>query len=100
LLKCYFCTEWEDPQYLLVLAEEELIAVDLTKDDWPSFAPPYLASPHASAITCSTSAENVSNQVWSQINEAANSSKLTTKLPEVTRLAFSLKEQINFWPEI
>ena len=76
-------SEWEDPQYLLVLAEEELIAIDLTKDDLPSFAPPYLASPHASAITCSTCAENVSEQVWNQINEVVLSSKTALKLPEV-----------------
>lgn len=87
--------EWEDPQYLIVLAEEELIAIDLTKTDWPSFAPPYLASPHASAITCSCCVENISEQVWNQIQEAG-SSKLKSKLVSVLMIArISNNKNIN-----
>ena len=67
-----------------MLAEEELIAIDLTKNDWPSYSPPYLASPHASAITCSTCAENISDQIWNKIKDAAEASKTKAQSSSVS----------------
>lgn len=38
---------------LVVLAEEELVVIDLLSDDWKMMSLPYLVSLHASAVTCS-----------------------------------------------
>ncbi|XP_078482669.1 lethal(2) giant larvae protein homolog 1 [Ciona intestinalis] len=67
--------EWEEPEFLIVLAEEELIAVDLTQEGWPTLTPPYLASPHASAITCSCYVEDVDEKIWEKICDVANEGK-------------------------
>ncbi|XP_039255699.2 lethal(2) giant larvae protein homolog 1-like isoform X1 [Styela clava] len=63
--------EDENPEYLIILAEEELIAIDLTKEGWPTMTPPYLASLHSSAITCSTHISGMSSQTWKKIEGAA-----------------------------
>lgn len=42
-----------EPETLMVLAEEELIALDLKDENWKMMSLPYLVSLHASAITCS-----------------------------------------------
>ena len=39
------------PEALIVLPEEELIAIDLTDPDWKMMALPYLVSLHASAVS-------------------------------------------------
>lgn len=39
------------PEALIVLAEEELVAIDLTNPDWKMMALPYLVSLHASAVS-------------------------------------------------
>lgn len=39
------------PEALIVLAEEELIAIDLTHPEWKMMALPYLVSLHASAVS-------------------------------------------------
>lgn len=41
----------EAPEALIVLAEEELVAIDLTDPDWKMLALPYLVSLHASAVS-------------------------------------------------
>lgn len=51
---------------LVVLAEEELIVIDLMTSTWPSFSLPYLASLHSSAITAQ-SAVAVSSQLYKKI---------------------------------
>ncbi|VEL14059.1 unnamed protein product [Protopolystoma xenopodis] len=38
-------------QALLILCEEELVAVDLVSSGWPYFRPPYLTTLHASTLT-------------------------------------------------
>lgn len=55
----------------MVLAEEELVAIDLVQEDWPCMTPPYLASPHASAITCSYHVNDVDQQLFDKIKSAA-----------------------------
>nr|CAG4643699.1 EOG090X00I4 [Lepidurus arcticus] len=44
-------SEKDEPEALVILAEEELIVIDLMSDNWPVHAQPYLASLHASAVT-------------------------------------------------
>lgn len=38
------------PEALIVLAEEEIVAIDLTNPEWKMMALPYLVSLHASAV--------------------------------------------------
>lgn len=40
----------DSPEALIVLAEEEVVAIDLTNPDWKMMALPYLVSLHASAV--------------------------------------------------
>lgn len=42
-----------EPDALVVLAEEELVVLDLQSKDWKMINLPYLVSLHASAVTCS-----------------------------------------------
>lgn len=44
--------EKREPEALLVLAEEELVAIDLKDENWKMMNLPYLVSLHASAVTC------------------------------------------------
>ena len=44
-------TKNDDAESLIVLCEEELVAIDLISPSWPVFRSPYLASPHSSALT-------------------------------------------------
>lgn len=56
------------PNALIILAEEELVAIDLQSDNWPLFYPhPYLNAIHPSAVTCFHHVENVSDQVFSAL---------------------------------
>lgn len=41
------------PDSLLILADEELVAIDLQSEDWKMMNLPYLVSLHASAVICS-----------------------------------------------
>ncbi|KAB0400691.1 hypothetical protein E2I00_008317, partial [Balaenoptera physalus] len=50
---------FDDPYALVVLAEEELVVIDLQTAGWPPVQPPYLASLHCSAITCSHHVSNI-----------------------------------------
>ncbi|XP_012284350.1 lethal(2) giant larvae protein homolog 1 isoform X2 [Orussus abietinus] len=58
------------PEALVVLAEEELVAIDLTNTDWKMMALPYLVSLHASAVTCSQHVPNVPEELWETIVSA------------------------------
>ena len=42
---------FQNPEALIVLAEEELVAIDLTDPEWKMMALPYLVSLHASAVS-------------------------------------------------
>lgn len=52
---------------LVILAEEEMVFIDLKTEEWPSFASPYLTSLHSSAITCSCFVSNVASDVFNKI---------------------------------
>ncbi|KAJ8679019.1 hypothetical protein QAD02_014806 [Eretmocerus hayati] len=60
----------ESPEALIVLAEEEIVAIDLTDPDWKMMTLPYLVSLHASAVTCSQHVPNVPEELWEAIESA------------------------------
>jgi lethal(2) giant larvae protein len=67
------------PSTLLILAEEELAAVDLTADAWPVvYTLPYLNPIHASSITCINHVPNVSKTVYDKIKSDLGS-KVTNR---------------------
>lgn len=57
---------------IVVLAEEELVAVDMTSNGWPLFRLPYLVSLHCSVITCIDHVSNVPEVLWNKIVDAGN----------------------------
>ena len=56
----------------MVLAEEELVVIDLQTAGWPQVQPPYLASLHCSAITCSHHVSNIPLKLWERIIAAGS----------------------------
>uniref|UniRef100_A0A0B7B5H3 Lethal giant larvae homologue 2 domain-containing protein n=1 Tax=Arion vulgaris TaxID=1028688 RepID=A0A0B7B5H3_9EUPU len=66
-------TERDDPHALIILAEEELVVLDLETESWPTFRLPYLNSVHSSAITCAQHVSNVPEQLWQKIADAGKS---------------------------
>ncbi|XP_022916419.1 lethal(2) giant larvae protein isoform X2 [Onthophagus taurus] len=58
------------PDILLILADEELVAIDLKSEDWKMMNLPYLVSLHASAVICSQHVSNVSEELWVHLKEA------------------------------
>ncbi|CAL1680364.1 unnamed protein product [Lasius platythorax] len=56
-----------NPEALIVLAEEEVVAIDLTNPEWKMMPLPYLVSLHASAVTCSQHVPNVPEELWEAI---------------------------------
>ncbi|XP_042689079.1 LLGL scribble cell polarity complex component 2 isoform X3 [Centrocercus urophasianus] len=64
--------EFDDPSAMVVLAEEELIVIDLKSAGWPAVHPPYLASLHCSAITCSHHVSNIPLKLWERIISAGS----------------------------
>uniref|UniRef100_UPI00358E435B lethal(2) giant larvae protein homolog 1-like isoform X2 n=1 Tax=Myxine glutinosa TaxID=7769 RepID=UPI00358E435B len=60
-------TVLDEPKVLVVLVEEELVAIDLMAPGWPSLTPPYLASLHSSAITCSHHVSAIPSKLWERI---------------------------------
>ncbi|KAK7072313.1 Lethal(2) giant larvae protein 1, partial [Halocaridina rubra] len=61
---------------LVILAEEEIVFIDLDSEDWPAFASPYLACLHSSALTCSFLASNVSADIYDKIKEAGEKQQI------------------------
>ena len=68
----FLYTEFDDPHSVIVLAEEEIVAIDLTSEGWPTFRQPYLASLHSSAITTVTHVANVPDALWTKIVDAGD----------------------------
>ncbi|XP_059588107.1 LLGL scribble cell polarity complex component 2 isoform X1 [Alligator mississippiensis] len=64
--------EFDDPSAMVVLAEEELVVIDLKAPGWPAVHPPYLASLHCSAITCSHHVSNIPLKLWERIISAGS----------------------------
>uniref|UniRef100_A0A2I2YDB2 LLGL scribble cell polarity complex component 2 n=1 Tax=Gorilla gorilla gorilla TaxID=9595 RepID=A0A2I2YDB2_GORGO len=63
---------FDDPYALVVLAEEELVVIDLQTAGWPPVQLPYLASLHCSAITCSHHVSNIPLKLWERIIAAGS----------------------------
>nr|XP_012309140.2 lethal(2) giant larvae protein homolog 2 isoform X2 [Aotus nancymaae] len=63
---------FDDPSVLVVLAEEELVVIDLQTAGWPPVQLPYLASLHCSAITCSHHVSNIPLKLWEGIIAAGS----------------------------
>ncbi|XP_063097716.1 LLGL scribble cell polarity complex component 2 isoform X6 [Cavia porcellus] len=63
---------FDDPYALVVLAEEEIVVIDLQTPGWPPVQPPYLASLHCSAITCSHHVSNIPLKLWERIIAAGS----------------------------
>jgi len=59
--------EFDEPEALIVLLEEELMAIDLLSDEWRMLSLPYLVSLHASAVTCSHHVSHVPQDLWNSI---------------------------------
>jgi hypothetical protein len=55
---------------LIVIADEEMVAIDLTDPAWKMMKLPYLVSLHASAITCSHYVSSVDEEVYQNIVSA------------------------------
>lgn len=59
-----------EPETLIVLAEEELVAIDLKDETWRMMNLPYLASLHASSVTCSQYVSGVPEELWEHLKDA------------------------------
>ncbi|XP_074039294.1 LLGL domain-containing protein l(2)gl isoform X1 [Leptinotarsa decemlineata] len=59
-----------EPEALIVLAEEELVALDLKDENWKMMSLPYLVSLHASAVTCSQYVSGIPEELWEQLKDA------------------------------
>ena len=60
----------DEPDSLLILAEEELVAVDLQTPGWPLYQLPYINSIHASSIVSASHINNIPHSLWERINMA------------------------------
>uniref|UniRef100_A0A8C6RVS6 LLGL2 scribble cell polarity complex component n=1 Tax=Nannospalax galili TaxID=1026970 RepID=A0A8C6RVS6_NANGA len=67
---------FDDPFALVVLAEEELVVIDLQAAGWPPVQLPYLASLHCSAITCSHHISNIPLKLWERVITAGGRQNL------------------------
>ncbi|KAM7448355.1 Lethal(2) giant larvae protein 1 [Porites harrisoni] len=64
--------EGEEPAYLVVLCEEELVVIDLVTKEagFPTFMKPYLVCLHSSPITCSSHSHDCPPSLFDQIANA------------------------------
>ena len=58
--------------FLIILAEEEIVCIDLSTEDWPLVQLPYLVSIHASAITFTTFVSDLNEDLWNNIIAIGN----------------------------
>jgi len=61
---------YDNPHTLIVLAEEELVLIDMLTSGWPMYRAPYLPSLHCSAITCTAHVGNVSRAFYNKLQDA------------------------------
>ena len=59
----------EQSRALVILAEEELVAIDLNDSDWSQFRLPYLSSVHSSPITFSQIYSDISDVLVDKLSE-------------------------------
>ncbi|XP_076275605.1 LLGL domain-containing protein l(2)gl isoform X3 [Rhynchophorus ferrugineus] len=60
----------EQPDTLIVLAEEELVAIDLSSKGWKMMNLPYLVALHSSAVTCSQYVSGIPDELWEHLKDA------------------------------
>ncbi|KAM6184872.1 lethal(2) giant larvae protein homolog 1 [Rhynchocyon petersi] len=72
--------EFDNPQALAVLLEEELVVLDLQTPGWPAVPAPYLAPLHSSAITCSAHVANVPAKLWARLVSSGDQQSPQTAL--------------------
>lgn len=60
-------SEYDNPHTLVVLAEEEIVFIDLESDEWLPFRLPYLSSLHYSSITCTQHCSDVPQDLWNSL---------------------------------
>ncbi|KAG8174350.1 hypothetical protein JTE90_005791, partial [Oedothorax gibbosus] len=65
-------SEYDNPHTLVVLAEEEIVLVDLESEDWLPFRLPHLSSLHMSSITCTQHCSDVPQDLWNKIVTSGN----------------------------
>ncbi|GBM95723.1 Lethal(2) giant larvae 1 [Araneus ventricosus] len=65
-------SEYDNPHTLIVLAEEEIVLIDLESDDWLPFRLPHLSSLHMSSITCTSHVCDVPQDLWNTIITSGN----------------------------
>jgi len=75
----------EQSRALIILAEEELVAIDLNDAEWSQFKQPYLYSVHSSPITFS--------QIYSDISDL-----LMDRLKEIGAHQTGVKHSSREWP--
>jgi len=69
LIKCFI---FVGCSFLIILAEEEIVCIDLSTEDWPLVQLPYLVSIHASAITFTTFVSDLNEDLWNSIIAIGN----------------------------
>jgi lethal(2) giant larvae protein len=60
---------YDNPQALLVLLEEEFVAIDLVSEGWPQYRLPYLYSVHSSAVICTHYVNGVSSTFYDRLKQ-------------------------------
>lgn len=60
---------YDNPQALLVLLEEEFVAIDLVSEGWPQYRLPYLYSVHSSAVICTHYVNGVSSSFYDRLKQ-------------------------------
>lgn len=63
----FIAIDFDNPHSLIILLEEELIAIDLDSDSWLPFQLPYLQILHSSPITCFQYCPDVHKDMWKQM---------------------------------
>lgn len=71
----------DSTEALVILAEEELVVIDLVTEGWPCFKLPYMASLHCSAITAHV-ATSVSSNVFDLLTSSWRSAQSSKKFSE------------------
>ena len=69
---------YDNPQALVVLLEEELVAIDLVSEGWPQFRLPYLCSVHSSAIICTHYVSGVGAALYAKLKRSGELEHDTT----------------------
>ncbi|CAH1129271.1 unnamed protein product [Ceutorhynchus assimilis] len=73
--------KWQ-PEALVVLAEEELVVIDLQCPGWKMVNLPYLVALHSSAVTCSQYVSDIPESLWETLKDATKAQTTSTDFSE------------------